>query len=171
MENLENPNLETLYFEFCIAGRTKGNRLSGTKFAIPCAAVTSGTNLRPGRWAQRHIKVLTALGKTGGYLFTKTLENSKLMEFEDDFFSLLEEVQVTTSWIRDDVDVRDDYGILRSLRRGVTAHAINMQVPTDLIRAINRWRHEDGTGTLDIIEVYAQFDALKPTMLRYSLAL
>jgi hypothetical protein len=44
---LEDP--VTPNFCFCILGRTKGNQLSGAKFEMPCVAITSGTNIRPGR--------------------------------------------------------------------------------------------------------------------------
>jgi hypothetical protein len=41
------------HFLFVILGRTKGNQMSGAVFAIPCAPVTEGTRLRPGRWVKR----------------------------------------------------------------------------------------------------------------------
>ena len=48
LENLYNhPEGLDPHFESVIAGPTKGNRLSGAKFAIPCVAVTKGTGLQP----------------------------------------------------------------------------------------------------------------------------
>jgi hypothetical protein len=62
-------------------------------------------------------------------VFIRKLATPKLYEFEDDWFTVLEKVQATTSHIADDVDVREVYGIARLERRGgVTAHARNMDV-------------------------------------------
>ena len=163
------------YFVFVISGRTKGNRLAGAKFGVPCVFITEGTHLRPGRWVERLVNVLHKSGRRGGRLFERRLKPTKLMEYEHDFFKVIEKVQSTTDLITDDVDVREAYGILRSLRRSVTAHARNMGVPKDLINAINRWRKEANSSTgaprLDMDEVYAELDALIPLMLRYSRAL
>ena len=89
------------------------------------------------------------------------------------------------------------FGILRSLRRGVTAHAINMNVEQRLANTVNRWRTEKNSDVpnlcladvyasdpqswreeknsdapnLYIADVYTRLDILKPTALRYSQAL
>jgi hypothetical protein len=163
------------YFVFVITGRTKGNRLAGAKFGVPCVSITEGTHLKPGRWVERLVKVLHESGRRGGRLFERKLKPTKLMEYEHDFYKVIEKVQSTSDLIADDVDVREAYGILRSLRRSVTAHARNMGVPKDLINAINRWRKEANSSTgaprLDMDDVYAELDALIPLMLRYSRAL
>jgi hypothetical protein len=72
-----------------------------------------------------------------------------------------------------DCDLREEYGIWRSLRRGVTAHAINRKVNDRLIHTINRWRNDknkQGKGT-PMMDIYADLEALLPTALNYSLAL
>jgi hypothetical protein len=56
------------------------------------------------------------------------LATSKLQEFEDDFFTVLEKVQATRTLIDDDVDIKEVYGLGRLGRRGVTVHTINMEV-------------------------------------------
>ena len=93
------------------------------------------------------------------------------MEFENDVFTLLEQVQAN-GVIPSSVDVRDEYALDRSARRGSTTHAKNMGVTNDVVRANNRWRSEmnsaTGGGRLDMIETYAALDSLLPMMLRYS---
>ena len=104
-------------------------------------------------------------------LFNSKAKDPKLYEFENLFFSLLEDVQALRPDLIDpEMNVREEFGTFRSLRRGVTAHAINMRIPEDVIKAINRWRKERNSTApkLDIIEVCAQLKQLKPTMLRYS---
>ena len=87
------------------------------------------------------------------------------MEFEHDFFTLLERVQTSTNLINKEMDVRESYGIIRSLRRGFTCHAKNMEVPEEWINAMNRWRTESNSRTgaprLDMLDVYSTLDALK----------
>lgn len=154
------------HFSSVIAGPTKGNRLSGEKFALPCVAVTKGSGLKPGLWALRYCRLLKKAGQVGGYLFPDPLSH-----YEDMFYSMLEEVQTRRpKLIRPKVDVREDFGIYRSLRRGVTSHATNMDVSSTLVDAINRWRSERNSevARLDMAGSYARLDSIKPTVLRYS---
>jgi hypothetical protein len=99
------------HFEFVISGRTKGNQMSSNKFAVPCVDVTEGTAPRPGIWVERLVVVLREMGIRGGRLFTWRLLPAKLLEFEEDFFGVLEKVQATTSLIPRELDVRAEYGI------------------------------------------------------------
>lgn len=69
------------------------------------------------------------------------------MEFENNLFLVLEKVQATTDLFPEDFDVQNECGIARTLRRSVTAHARNMGVLIDLIKAINRWCQEANTAT------------------------
>jgi hypothetical protein len=160
------------WLRLAVSGRTKGDQLSGSKFALPCVGTTSGSGLLPGKWMHRLIETLVSCGITKGRLFQRVLPKPKLHEFEDDFFTVLEMVQSTTSVIGPSVDVRDLYGILRSTRRGVTSHARNMQLPEDNIKAFNRWGKDlnarSGASRLDMIEVCSKLEALAPTLLRFS---
>lgn len=139
---------------------------------MPCVPITDGTHLQPGVWVERLVTVRQAQNDVGGRLFQRKLLPPKLMEFEDDFCLILEKVQASTDLIEPEVDVRDKYGILRSLRRGLTAHARNMEVPENLLKTINRWRTEaesaSGNPRLDMEDVYATLKSLLPTLLRFS---
>jgi hypothetical protein len=50
-----------------------------------------------------------------------------------------------------------------------------MEVPGDLLNAVNRWRTEATSATgnprLDMMDVYTTLEALIPTVLRFSRAL
>ena len=163
------------HFLLQIRGRTKSSQMAGSSFQMPCVAVTEGTQLQPGRWIQRLVGVLRRKGRRSGRLFQRNLRVPRLVEFEDDWFGVLEKIQRDTDLIDNDFDIRDKAGILRSLRRGVTSHAMNMKVPEDLIRAINRWRREKQNGGrkggLPMIDRYTDLEAIKPTYLRFSQAL
>jgi hypothetical protein len=170
LEDEVNP-----HFKFILLGRTKGNQLSGAKFGVPCVPVTKGTNIRPGRWVKRLVETLHGMGRRSGRLFRRNLVTAKLHEFEDAFFTVLEKVQATTNLIDADMDVQETYGIGRSERREVTAHARNMDVHLDLVNAVNRWRKEASSATgnprLDMVDIYTTLEALLPTVLQYSRAL
>jgi hypothetical protein len=157
-----------------ISGRTKGNQLSGAKFGIPLAATTEGTHLQPGKWVKRLVELMTTNGDTRGRLFRRTLSPAKLFEFEGDFFRLLKAVQAGSSLIGPEVDVESIFGILRSSRRGMTAHARNMEVSKDMLKVFNRWHTEMNSSTgiarLDMLETYSSLDAIKPTLLRITRA-
>mmetsp|Transcript_17572 Transcript_17572/g.49643 ORF Transcript_17572/g.49643 Transcript_17572/m.49643 type:complete len:426 (+) Transcript_17572:14374-15651(+) len=159
------------HFRLTIIGRTKGVRQDGAKFEVPCVAVTEGTSLHPAKWVERLVRVLTKIGKHHGRLVERHLRPGKLVEFANDVFLAIERVQLR-GFIADDIDVRDQYGLDRSARRGSTAHARNMQVPLDIINANNRWRVEANSTTgnprLDMVDVYSALDALLPTVLEYS---
>ena len=87
----------------------------------------------------------------------------------------MEEVQSTTDLIDSSLDLREEAVIGRSLPRGVTSHALNMEVDGNLINAINCWRTTTNGGTTAtdtaMIDRYAKLDSLQPTYLRFSKAL
>jgi hypothetical protein len=116
------------------------------------------------------VKMLT--GKTHGKVFVRKLRPAKLMEFEDDFYAVLEEVQSTTDLISKEMCVRDECGLSRSLRRGVTAHSKNMQIDEELRDAINRWGKEAntklGVARLDMGDTCTALESVVPLMLEFS---
>jgi hypothetical protein len=162
---------ELAHFVFHISGRTKGNQLSGAKFGLPCIGTTHGTDLRPGLWVNWLVRRMKGDGVRGERLFQRRLSPSKLMEFEHDFYTLLERVQSGSGLMDKDINVREDFGILRLSRRSFTCHAKNMLVPEEWINALNRWTTEANSQTgvprlLDMSDVYSTLDALKPLFLR-----
>jgi hypothetical protein len=130
-----------------------------------------GTSLKPGKWVGRLVAKMRRAGIITGRLFQRKLDPPRMGEWENDFMTILELVQSTTEFIDSEINVRDKYGMGRSIRRGATAHARNMCVDEDLIKAVQRWS-KDATGAarLDMIELYSDADVLTPTYLRYSRA-
>ena len=164
------------WFKLVISGATKGNRLSGAKFELPLVGITQGTGLQPGKWVSR-LCYLHKQEKEGKRtrLFSRVLSPSKLIEFQDDFFSYLEQVQNETNFIDSEVTVRDDFGILRSTRRGVTAHAQNMGIPENVIKSFNRWRSDMKSSSnigasLDMLARYTKIETILPVLLSFSRA-
>jgi hypothetical protein len=171
-KSMHSLNSDLSYFSVCINGRTKGQQVSGSKFFVPCVGKTNGTGLEPGLWTQRLIDVRKEMKMTGGRLLQRNLTPPRLAEFEEYFYTVLEKIQAGTNAINNDVEVREAFGILRSLRKGNAAHAWNMNVPEALIRTFNRWRGaveaDTRTPSLDTVDVYASWEAILPTLLRFS---
>ena len=167
-------NSKEPYYCLVVTGKTKGARLSGHKIKVPIVAVSQGTNIRGGRWIRRLVYLKQNLKEGKGRLFQRSLDPPRLSEFEDDFYGLLEKVQEETELIDKDRNVREDFGILRSLRKGATAHAKNMKVEETDINSFNRWGSEIRSGStlprLDMINTYANWDALLPSLLRVTKA-
>jgi hypothetical protein len=163
------------HFVVVVSGPTKGNQLSGSKFGVPIVGTTSGSYLKPGKWIERLVTIRTARGDTKGRLFRRNLVPARLYEFENDFFTVLRKVQNTTEFIDRELVVDSEYGILRSLRRGMTAHARNMGVTKDELQTFNRWNKEmnarTGLARLDMPDTYSALASLKPTLLRVTRAL
>jgi hypothetical protein len=171
-KSLQNLTSDLAYFSVCVNKRTKGQQLSGAKFNVPCVGKTAGTGLRPGLWTKRLVDVWRKMKTTGGRLLQRSLTPPRLAEFKDDFFIVLERVQAGSSTIVDDVEVRYGFGIMISLRKGNTAHALNVNVPESLIQTFNMLRRgidaDTRTPSLDIVDVYASWEAILPTLLWFS---
>eukprot|EP00978_Attheya_sp_CCMP212_P007664 scaffold17786_cov50-Attheya_sp.AAC.2 len=108
LTHLEDPEP---WFKFVVSGPTKGNQLSGLKFAIPIVGTTSGTHLEPGKWAKQLGDILTDEKFQSCCFFSRRLNSPRLYEFEEDFFRVLSKVQATTDFVGNNVEVTDDYGI------------------------------------------------------------
>jgi hypothetical protein len=104
------------YFMFVVSGRSKGNQVSGSKFSVPCVGTTEGTNLRPGRWVERLVKLMKTAGTRSGRMFQRKPNPPRMCEWEGGFMTLLELVQATTELIEKKVEVRDSYGISQTIR-------------------------------------------------------
>jgi hypothetical protein len=168
INSLSHLEDEEPWFKFVISGPTKGNQLSGSKFAVPIVGTTSGSHLQPGKWLKRLATILQKEGSKNGRLFTRRLNPPRLFEFEKDFYRVLEKIQATTDLILTDEIVSELFGILRSLRRGVTTHARNMGVPDPLLHIFNRWRvemnAEGGVASLDMADTYSKLETLAPML-------
>lgn len=157
-----------------ITGPTKNNREQGRKFFLPIAAVTEGTNVPAGKWVQRSMAAIGRSGRTTGPLFQKLLDAPKMKEFGEEFMNPLEVAStVKPNPFPSKINIREDFGICRSLRRGSTAHATNVKVRTPVIDSVNQWRRErkSDDASLPVRQHHTKLEALLPTLLECSRAL
>ena len=161
------------HIEVCVSGETKGNRLRGSKFKIPIVWETGYSNISVGKWLERFGRVKRRVKGSYPRLFQMSERIPKLKDYHELFFGALQQAKDrgVPGFVEGEL-LREKYGILRSLRRGTTAHAKNRGVGTDLLNAVNRWRKHKNSQTdaprLDMDEVYAQLEAIKPMILRFS---
>ena len=111
-----------------------------------------------------------------GWGFVK-IDGSKMsfQEMNDLFTSCIESIQMEDSENRlklENTDVREEYSINRSCRRGSTTHAQNQGIPADIIQIQNRWStSENAKGRrpkFNMLETYSEIRDMVPAMLRYS---
>ena len=90
-------------------------------------------------------------------------------------FRVLEKAQEETTTIPQTVNVRDEYGVYRSLCRGSTTRAINRNVSESDIVRNNRWRKVEAAGGkysgFNMMDHYTEIKQALPSLLRYSSAL
>ena len=113
---------------------------------MPLVARTA-TGLRLVDWLVRLMSTLENLGITQEKLFQgREGELVKIGQYSENFYLCLEFVQSTKpELIQPTVEIREEYGISRSLRQVVTTHAQNMKVPEHVVEANNQWRKEEST--------------------------
>merc|ERR1712115_484463 len=87
------------------------------------------------------VEVREQEGRTHGWLYqNEEGKKRRSVEFEEDLHIILETIQRTTSYIDDKVNVREEFGIFRSFRRGATTEAHNHGVAEPVIEMNSRWR-------------------------------
>ena len=100
----------------------------------------------------------------------------KFSEMNDVVLEVLESVKEKDSESNfldlDKFDIREDFSINRSFRRGSETHALNQKIPEPVINAQNRWKKIEAAkgrkAKFSMIENYADIALLIPTMIRYS---
>ncbi len=127
-----------------------------------------------GLWASRLKTSLQERRRLNGFVFSNQKgKQAKASTLEPKFFGEL-------NWVRlrypdlfpPNVNIEDDFGILRSCRRGASTEAGNQGVGTDIIELICRWRKvERAQGrapNLGMREHYMEVSQALETYLQFS---
>ena len=143
----------------------------------PLAQVTN-SGIRVKQWIGRVLFVYKKAGVTGGPMFRTVskrgvVKGATVGDLDMLFHDILRQVQERRPDVLPvNVNVGDEYSVRRSLRRGSTSEAQNVQVPREVIEANNRWRkHMRSRGILpsmDMIERYSDAKASIEALVRYS---
>jgi hypothetical protein len=183
--NLENGNYESTdkkakscppHIIIPLRGRFKGE--TGERcHLMPLANITkSGINIRGA------INVLIAARremtvKRSNWAFVDDQgEKLKFADMNDIILDQLEILKMEDSEEKllglNNFEIREDFSINRSFRRGSETHALNQKVPEVVINAQNRWKKIEAAkgrkAQFSMIENYSDIALLIPTMVRYS---
>jgi hypothetical protein len=160
-----------------LSGRFK--REVGEKLFCQPLAMESKSGVKIGRWFWRALEMLAAQNITSGPMFrvrgktVGSVRRATTADLNPNLIDLLERVRKRWSNVfGQDVNIRNDFNIGRSLRRGVTAEAQNVGIPKEVIEANNRWRkHSRAKGLtpgMTMMERYSDAKASVPTLVRFS---
>jgi hypothetical protein len=158
-----------------LIGRFKGEAGEGT--LLLCSVATTNHGLEPRKWIGRLLECYARMGLRNGALFRDEKGvKLKTTHFEPCLLDRLDCIKNQRPELMAGVeDVYEEYGILRSFRRGATSEAVNQGVPPDVIDANNRWRKvmraKASQPTLSMREHYTDIRLTLDHRLRFSMAL
>jgi hypothetical protein len=158
-----------------LLGRFKGE--TGECYHLMPIVDVTNRGLEPRKWIGRLIDIYHANGIRHGPLFRDSLgQRARAGNFEERFFDRLESVKGRKPHLMISTeDIREEYGVFRSFRRGATSEAVNEGVSGDAIDANNRWRRMNQAGasrpTLTMREHYTDIRLTLKNRLQFSQAL
>ena len=126
-----------------LLGRFKNE--DGNRLHLMVAVNVTASGLEVRLWLECWAALLTKENRTSGPAFcTPSGELISRKDVECGFHNQLERIQSEHSHlIGPEIIVRERYSIFRSLRRGSTARATDVQVPSTSIDLHNRWRSRE----------------------------
>ena len=99
----------------------------------------------------------------------------KFREMNEILLDIIEEIKdkdTENKFELKEINVREEFSINRSCRRGSSTHATNQQIPKPVIEAHNRWRKiERSKGrkpNLGMVEEYSEIEHLVPIRVQYT---
>ena len=129
-----------------LLGRFKNE--DGEKWHVMVAVNRSNSGIEIRLWIERLVKLLVIERRGMGPAFcTRKGETLDYSTMNGWFIKEVEEVQKAEATLVDQtIEIGDHYSIFRSLRKGSTARATDMNVSETVIDLHNRWRSLERTG-------------------------
>jgi len=131
---------ESSYVVIPLLGRFKNEE--GERWHLMMSVSTTGSGFMVCKWVERLASVLVEEGHHSGSAFCH--KNGKCIrsyEIDEEFHKQLERVQIDhPNLIEQKLDVSEWFSIFRSLRRGSTARADELDVSETVTNLHNRWR-------------------------------
>ena len=133
------------------------------------------------KWTERICKLRRREGRESGWMFAhkegpKKGKQLPMTFLEGNLMEVLDEIQETRSdLIPRELDIREEYGVFRSFRRGATTEAGNKRVRKTTIELNNSWRKQEASRgkhvTADMVTYYTEIMLAKDSRLDFSRAL
>jgi len=157
-----------------LLGRFKGETGERSHLLLLVNTTSSGIQIR--KWIGRVVALLKIEGLEGVGPAMCNSDGSPMSSFEVDryFKDQLEVVQKKRpDLIESHINVHEDFGIFRSIRKGSESRATEMGVCSQEIDLINRWRKMEGSQrrNMPMRDYYLDMLLIKRRYLRYSQAL
>ena len=157
----------------CLLGRFKGER--GERYHMMPIAWKTDSGIENGKWFSRLVRSLQRKRREHGAVFIdKRGKRKQASSFEQRFFEILERIQEEKPGIISaSVDVPEDCGISRTIRRSATTRARLAKVSEADTDANNRWRTvEAARGRAPahkrIRDHYSEISLMLELLLRFS---
>ena len=158
-----------------VLGRFKNE--DGERWHVMVSTDVTGSGIKVRKWIERLVVILELEDKPMGPAFCDI--NGDMIEYwqmNNAFVKELENVQKEEHTLIDQtIEVGEHYSIFRSLRKGSTARAIDMNVQETVIDLHNRWRSLERTGgqrsTRSMRTYYSDLRTTIRSRLTYSKAL
>jgi hypothetical protein len=158
-----------------LRGRFKGE--TGERcHLLPLVDITkSGINVQQSLSLLLEARKIFGMQNRGWAFVDEKKEKLTFQKMNDIFFDCLERIQledVSNLHKLRDINIREEYSINRSCRRGSTTHARNQGIPSSTIELQNRWStKENAKGRrpkYNMIETYSEIRDMIPAFLKYS---
>ena len=177
---LEERNRDpSQYIVVALWGKIKGEHHERSHL-LPSVNLT-GSGIEVRRWIDQAVLLAQSSGRSRGPLMLdklgKKITSAKLNEiFHEALISLFRTREVEfPSVIKTEEDIREQFNIFRSMRRGSDTRAHEEQVPESDINIINRWKAERKAGTrqpgLSMPQMYTDPALLLKPFLWYTVAM
>jgi hypothetical protein len=167
------------YIVVPLMGRFKGE--TGERNILRVLVKTTASGIGIGKWVARLVRVLKAEGrndrKRPGPAFCDEQGHVLSYGYVNDLFheEVIKVQESHTELIARDVSVADTYNIYRSLRRGATSRATELNYSETLINLNNRWRttqSNKGTGGIKkMSQLYVEMSLVTESLLQFSKSL
>jgi len=148
-----------------LLGRFKNE--DGEKWHLMISATSeTASGFRVRYWVEKVCSILSAESKLSGPAFCHPSGSViRTAEMDAEFHSQLESIQEKRpDLIPVNVEVREDYSVFRSLRRGSTSRVGELGVPDPIVDLHNRWRKvEIGGGQISSGNMRANYTELRLT--------
>jgi hypothetical protein len=155
----------------------------GEKKYVQPLAIKSKSGLEYRLWMYRMIEEYAFAGILKGPVFRRErkrgsdqVEQARVGDINVILHLALMRVQASRPHIISvETKVEEEYSASRSFKQGATAQARNMEIPTDVIQANNRWRQQErargSTPNQSLLERYTDARASVPLLVKFSAGL
>ena len=138
--NNDDDDTEMPFIVIPLLGRFKNEEGERWHLMLSVSVTESGFEVR--KWVERLAEVLVQEGHISGPAFCHKDGNCiKMWEIDEELHNQLEKVQLTEpNLIEAKIDVTEWFSVFRSLRRGSTARADELDLSDSVVNLHNRWR-------------------------------